>query len=67
MTESPTQEVSSIWGALFALGILGYVVTGVLWADAHPEDRNKLIGMDVFDYLSQVALWPAHLVGLLPL
>lgn len=53
-------------GRLFLVLMTVYVIGGVLWADAHPDDRNTLIGFDVVDFLSQVLLWPLHLVGILP-
>lgn len=56
----------SPWAVLFAIAFLFYIIVGVLWADAHPDDRNSLIGMDVLDFLSQVLLWPLHLIGILP-
>lgn len=60
----PTDE--SPWPGVFAIGFLAYIIVGVLWADSHPDDRNSLIGMDVLDFLSQVLLWPLHLIGVLP-
>jgi hypothetical protein len=60
-------EQQSPWPVLLAFGFLGYVIVGVLWADAHPEDRNRLMGFDVVDFFSQVFLWPLHLIGALPL